>query len=246
MAAISDPEALVEKREVEKKRRDGAIVSEDLLDYAEFHHLGMIIRKNWEPAFRPIFEDKRRFEVSIGILEDVRNAIAHSRPLLQFERDLVSGISGQIRNQVTIYRTRKDPPTQHYSVIESVRDNFGQNPLAYSTTPYVPQRLEVGDKVSFICQGSDERGREVEWLVRAAGPYPTSVRLSAPIGPAVPGAEARLELEITEAHVSEALYVDVSLRAVGARFHRHPAESTYSFFCDDSRTFLYAVNPPRD
>jgi len=73
-----------------------------------------------------VFDDKKRTEVYFGILEDFRNPSAHSRELATFERELLSGISTQLRNQVALYRTALDPANAHYPLIESIIDCFGQ------------------------------------------------------------------------------------------------------------------------
>ena len=57
-------------------------------------------------------------------LDNIRNAVGHSRPLLPFERDLLSGIAGQIRNQVTIYMSTQDEAGDIYPRIESVTDQI--------------------------------------------------------------------------------------------------------------------------
>ncbi len=50
-----------------------------------------------------MFKDKKRTEVHFGVVEDVRSTIAHSRDLMSFERDLLSGMSGQLLAQVSRY-----------------------------------------------------------------------------------------------------------------------------------------------
>ena len=59
---------------------------DDLLSYTEFYQLVDMIAKNWE-KFSPIFDDKAGTIAYLGSVEDVRNNIAHSRQLVQYERD---------------------------------------------------------------------------------------------------------------------------------------------------------------
>lgn len=46
--------------------------------------------------------------------EQLRNSVAHSRGILAFEEALLSGIAGQIRNQVTIFMSIQDPSGDYY------------------------------------------------------------------------------------------------------------------------------------
>jgi hypothetical protein len=47
-----DIQKLQERQVEEDKRRDGAVVSDDLLDYTETYHLTDLIEKNWESSSR--------------------------------------------------------------------------------------------------------------------------------------------------------------------------------------------------
>ena len=107
-----DEGRLRERQVEESKRRDGAAVSADLLDYTETYHLTGLIGRNWE-KFQPIFNDKARTLAFFGVIEDVRNSVAHSRDLVPFERDLISGIAGQIRNQVSLFRSSRTESTKY-------------------------------------------------------------------------------------------------------------------------------------
>ena len=162
-----DVAALERKREDDRRRRRGAIVDEHLASYLEFRELKEIILKRWDDGFDPVFGHKDRTEVLLTILGDVRNVIAHSRQLLPFEVDLASGISGRLRNQITIYRTSRRPADEHYPVIESVQDQYGQWGGDWVQTDIATTRLrlDVGDTVTFVCQGSDQQGRALEWLL---------------------------------------------------------------------------------
>lgn len=248
-AKLDDTTRLEGKQSEEAKRRDGALVSNDLLDYVEFHQLTGLILKDWD-AFKPIFDDKRRTETWFGALLDVRNAIAHSRRLLDYERHLTIGVSGQIRNQVTLYRTREQPSTAHYAVIERVQDNFGQVGLTeyelYCGGGQVAPRLEVGDTVTIECNGSDSRGREIEWIVRSQqmNDHITSFERAT-------GTSAVMTITVAEEHVGESLTVIVFVRPVGARFTRHnkPTEddhlgAIFNVAHDEALRLSYVVNPP--
>jgi hypothetical protein len=63
LAAAGSPDRapLEQKRTEENKRRDGAAVSSNLLDYTETYQLTNLVLKNWE-SFKPVFSDKARTE----------------------------------------------------------------------------------------------------------------------------------------------------------------------------------------
>ncbi|MGW2130596.1 hypothetical protein [Streptomyces coelicoflavus] len=226
-----DLERLREKQEEDRKRRDGAIINDDLLAYTELYSLTQIIEKNWE-SFKPAFGDSARTKVFLGILADFRNPVAHSRQLLPFERELLSGAAGQLRNQVSLFLSRDDGPHRYYPSIESVTDSFGH--LAGSSYDadrfHTGTRLNVGDRVAYHCMATDPRGREIIWRL-AIGSSTQQEEVAV-----VAGVPAELTWEVEERHVGEKRWVRISAAHVG-RFHRREG-------FDDDRFFTYNVNPP--
>ena len=237
--------ALEGKQGEESRRRDGAVVSTDLLDYTATYELTKLILKNWDAGFHSVFDDKKRTESFFAILEDVRNTIAHNRDLLAFERDLLTGIAGMLRNQVAIARSSSNRSMNYYPLIETVTDNFGNGPysLREALAGNLPDttRLEVGDELVFEGSASAIEGQEAIWKVfltpfsEPLGSYqvrPVNAR----------GNEVTLRLPITEDDIGETMKVRVLL-TTEARYHRHPVSYNLEAH-DDSREFLYAVNPP--
>jgi hypothetical protein len=90
-----DIQKLEAKRTEEDKKRDGITVSQDLLDYSEVYLLRKLIDKNWD-AVKPVLDDKKRTDVYLDIVLEVRNTIGHSRPVVSSERLLLAGAAGQI------------------------------------------------------------------------------------------------------------------------------------------------------
>jgi len=235
-----DVERLRQKQTEDRARRDGVLVSDDLLSYVEYHDLVKIVMSRWE-SFKPIFDDKKRTEVLLDIVADVRNAIAHSRALVAHERDLVSGVAGMLQNQVAIYRTEREPASAHYPLIESVSDSFGRQ----RPTPYDPSapgtRLELGQIVDFACRASDPRGRDLEWEL---GTYPGDpFNQPLPVRDSATGVSVVLRWTVDEADIGEYIAVFVQLRAAGARYRRR---NNAFGGVDDVAVFNYAVNPPAD
>src|SRR6202043_2622408 len=95
--------------------------------------------------------------------EHFRNAVMHSRELLPFERDLLSGISGEIRNLVAIHRSSMGPDSKYYPTVESVVDSFGNN--LGEGLQVVDTRVQTGTTVEFTCRAWDTTSRALTWTV---------------------------------------------------------------------------------
>lgn len=232
-AGAPEVKSLEKKRDEEKARRDGAVASQDLLDYTETYQLTHLIQKNWE-VFKPVFQDSKRTFVYFGILLDVRNTVAHSRDLLKFEKDLLAGISGQIRNQVALFRSEQDESTRYYPLFERIVDSFGtvgENTLADPPS----NRIDVGAELHFSGSAFGANGTPVTWKLQRTkrGKYVSTESMRI-------GTGDRLEYTyvISEEDVSEDLFIGVLL-SNDSPYHRHG--TSY----DDVRFFRYKVNPPR-
>ncbi len=108
-------------REQEAKQRVGHTLSGvNDLSYAFLGDLIDIIRArdHWKQFFEPVLGPYDEAFALLDILQTARRPIGHSRPLLPFEEDLISGIAGRIRNRVTIYLSDQDPDGNYYSRIE--------------------------------------------------------------------------------------------------------------------------------
>lgn len=89
------------------------------LGYSNLYDLIDIAAKNWAPLAAALGDRKRALPL-LDRADQLRNAVAHSRPLLPFEQDLLAGISGQIRNQVILYMSTQDAAGDIYPRIESI------------------------------------------------------------------------------------------------------------------------------
>jgi hypothetical protein len=224
-----DLPTLEERRVEEGKRSTGAVVDEDLLAYTHLRDLQEIVLRRWA-QFIPIFKDQSRFKVYAGRLDDFRNAPMHSRTLLPFERDLLSGIAGEFRNVLTLWRSERAPDMSWYPRIESIRDSLG-NTLAFNgPIVLVPARLQVGDVLTFRCIGWDPQDRELTWTLHAqAAQGPELDRQT--------GGEATLTWRVHAQHVAESSIVVIQMMS-GGKYHR------YLTGVDASVTAFYAVEPP--
>lgn len=225
---------LEQKRAEEDKRRDGVTVSQDLLDYTETHQLKTLIDKHWND-FQPVLDDKKRTSVYLDIMLDVRNAIAHSRPVVPSERLLLAGAAGQIQNQLSRYRSRSSGPDAYYASINYIRDSLGSSPLPEPFTseqPSIP-RLSIGQAIVFECSATDPQNREITWLFRLSdrGIAYKSIDLGT-----VLGTKFDHSWIVTEDCVGEEQLVTVSIQNATRHQRRNGV--------DDTWTFRYHVNPP--
>jgi hypothetical protein len=173
-----DEARLKARRDEERNRRPGAMVDDDLLAYTEFYELREIIVGNWE-KFGAVWRSKRYFEAVFDRLADFRNPDAHSRSLLPFEEHLVFGLSGEIRNTITMFRSAVAMTGEHYPIIELIEDSLGNRfapSLAQQTGSgfVVPATFAVGEVVTFRMKAWDPEGRDLRWTVTFVGRQPSS------------------------------------------------------------------------
>lgn len=219
----------------EKKRRAPALVSEDLLAYTHLYELRTLIEKSW-PKFKVALGDslggKTEFAVMMDKVEDFRNAPAHSRELLPFERAMLEGISGEIRTKVTRHLSEQSADSMHYPIIEYIRDSFGNTPRKLDPEPlgslHTEMHLEVGQHVEFECRAWDPQGRELTWV--------WGVGLNVERGGTAKGTSATFSWSPTEKDVGRycAIFIQITSSGPYHRFSNH----------DQSIAFVYTVDPP--
>jgi hypothetical protein len=219
---------LKEKRREDIAKRRGTAVNEDLLAYTEFTQLQQIILDNWS-KFAVALGKQKYIAAYFDRLNAFRNPAMHSRPLREFERDLVNGIVGELRNLVVLYRSSQGPDMEYYPKIEQVTDSFGNNP----GTGLESGRLKVGDQVKFQCRGWDPQDRNLTWELRIG-----RTGIDFKVTTEAHGAEATLTLDITKRMVQERLHIEISMMS-DSQYHRH---GFYDELCD----FYYAVDPPAE
>lgn len=207
------------------------------LSYANYYDLLTIAGKYWDPL-APALGKRATAMAFLDRLKGLRNSVGHSRPLNPFERDLMSGIAGQIRNQVIIYMTSQDDAGDLYPRIESVTDSFGRRIESdtantemagnVDTKPYV--LVHPGDQVTFECFGLDPQGRTLEWAL--TNPWPGDW-----VTGELPGASTELAWTVLDSDVSEVRTIGIHMRAVGTPYHRW---GSY----DHRAGFAFRVRPP--
>lgn len=236
-----DVAKLEERQNEERRRRDGVVISDDLLNFTETYHLITLIERNWD-QFKPVFDNKARTTTYFDLIADFRNSIAHSRELVPFERELLSGIAGQLRNQVALFRSAADQSAKYYPLIEEVKDSFGAIGLKLQPMyqSFTVNRIDVGHVLGFVGSAFNARGNTVRWLLRGRGkPYGSWEEMDAPVAS---GDDVIFEYVVTEEDVSESFELTIEIRT-DSKYRR---SSGIRGGIDDSRTFRYSVNPPDD
>ena len=207
------------------------------LAYANFYDLVGFAEKHWAPLAAALGEKKSVLPL-LERFKGLRNAIGHSRPLLTFEQELMSGIAGQIRNQVTIFMSAQDDAGDIYPRIESITDSFGRRiessvvsgEIAGSVTTYDID-VHPGDAVTFTCQGVDPQDRDLSWEL--IGPtHGAGMNTSA-----LSGQAALLVWAVSDADVRETASVEIFLNARDSRYRR------FGHF-DHRAYFTFRVRPP--
>lgn len=228
--------ALEDKRQIEIKRRaarGAASVPTNLIAYAEFTQLTRLVTRYWEDL-APALGVKREITVLLDRFEALRNAVAHSRELLPFEQDLLSGIAGEIRNRVTIYVSSQDPSGEYFARIESVTDSLGnttENAVqeADGMTLSTGTTLHPGQTLVYRCYGTDPQGRSLRWWMLT----PKGERSDL-----VVGRDVDLPWEVTDADVGIRSTLTIYMASDGPH-HRSGGPSGY----DHAASFYYRVLP---
>ncbi|MEV0949031.1 hypothetical protein [Promicromonospora sp. NPDC050249] len=220
----------------EVARRPGVVAVPSVgLEYSELYELIQIAERHWEPLSGALGK-KAKVVTLLEHFERVRNSASHSRELMPFERDLMSGISGEIRNKVTLHMTSTAPDGDPYPRIESVVDSFGDS------IDIVPQLSEIagkswryvivqpGDSVTFTCVGVDAQGRDLEWELRStkSGGSDQAVSRS--------GEPVELTWRVQEADIVESNAINIQMSVKGATYHRANGFDHRVFF-------MYRVRP---
>jgi|ERR1035437_1101367 hypothetical protein len=152
-----------ERREIEEKKQKFGTPEKRLLYYSDFYDLASIIDKNWNDKFKEALGDKATILLFLKILDDFRNPDAHRRELLPHQKHLIIGISGEIRNRIILYRSKKETGEDYFPRIESVRDNLGNLCTPDKMVSDNNLILRPGDKLTFVVTATDPLGEELEY-----------------------------------------------------------------------------------
>lgn len=135
-----------------------------LLNYCNFIDIITIISTHWNNQFEVAFGDFENIKAYLRTLQKFQNPDAFNRPLLSFEKHFILGVTGTIRNNISVYRTWKEVGKEGFPIIDSVKDNF-----ANLWTMGAPKKLKtqlslsVGDMLEFVVLGSHPNDEELQY-----------------------------------------------------------------------------------
>ncbi len=204
------------------------MVPSDLIEFTELAELRSIIMANWS-AFEPALLDEDTTRVYLDRMIAIRHPDAHVRGLLPFEEQLASGMSGLVRNLVATYRSRMDPVSGLWPIVESITDSFG-NTKTHGDLYSFPSLavVRVGEKVTFRCRASDPDGLQLHWDCRGTRPWQLLGQQD--------GHEVEFEWSVNALNIGEGTAIEIRLWS-DRQHHRHGA-------IDEEHRFVYTVIPP--
>lgn len=156
-----------DRKAIEAKRQESGVVEERILYYADFYDIKTILQKNWGRVseFPTALGEWKTMEVWLSELEKLRDPDAHRRELLPHQKNLVLGITGEIRTRLIRYRSKQETTEDYFPRIESARDSLGN-----IWTPESPSRelrtsmvLRVGDRIDFVITATDPLGENLHY-----------------------------------------------------------------------------------
>lgn len=226
-------------RKAEADKRGVLVENDSLLDYTMTAELGKLIVNNWN-RFSDIFKDENEFKWLMAVVQNVRNTIAHSRPLLPFERDLLSGAAGKVNHMVALHRSKAGTSESYYPLIERLRDNLGNDWMAWDGDPStVGGRLDVGARLLIQGASTPVRGKKLIWqLWREPHGNLYGIPDRDP-DDSLEGESVEFHYEVGPDDVSEKFSLAIALRTSSsyARYMK------YAGVYDDVKHMQFAVNP---
>lgn len=157
------------KRTIEQKKNDGFLFEKRIIFYADFDDLGLIIDTNWE-HFLPVLKDKKRFQVFFKEVAQFKNAIKNGNTLIKSQENLLSGITMDLKNGITIYNNKKNLVDDYFISIQKISDNLGTSWTKSNSEEQRNPILKVGDTYELLVEANDPKDRKIEYqLVHFSG-----------------------------------------------------------------------------
>lgn len=200
-------------------------------DFLELEDVRAIINKNWSLFEIALGPDKTHFNAFMERFQRLRNPDAHGRALRPFERSLLVGIAGDIRNRVTIYRSENDPMGDPYPRIERVVDSLGNSMLLPVPGGSIPvtvtgMQVKLGQELIYDCSAWNPGSGRLLWTLQSHDGESASAT----------GENVQLRYTVLEDDVSEAFRIGIKMRS-DRKYHRADG-------LDGIGSFQYIVRPP--
>jgi len=227
LGVTSDRQAGWERRrDDERKQRTAGAIEERILYYADFSDLFPIIKKNWDPDFKSCFGDQNELRVYMDKLADFRNPDAHSRQLLPVEQQLVGGMTGELRQKITLFLSKGGggPEREHFARIEEVSDSFGNRGTGQASgggNTSTNLTLRPGDVVVFRGHAWDPEDSPLHWSLFFAATS-TFVKID--------GNAIEYTWAISEDDISDQSYVSFTIESERKYRRRRVGDDDLNFF----------------
>jgi len=139
---------------------------EKLIQYAQFNDIRKILKDNWNKDFQNTFGDQDIMNSYLKIIEEYRDPSSRRRELFVYQKHLILGISGEIRNKISIALSAAETGKEVFPRIESVKDNLGG-----LWTPGKPRKVKTkqvvnaGDTLEYIVTANDPMEADLEYRI---------------------------------------------------------------------------------
>lgn len=190
-----------------------------LIDFINFIDIKTILKKHWESEFQVVLGKWEETAVFLDILDAFHQSDANNRQLITYQKHLILGICGSLRNKLVTFRSWKDHAHGGFAVIESVMDNFGN-----IWTPSHPKKvrsnitLREGDILEFVINAKDAEDRDIEYRV-----FPEKWTTSNVI-----------QVPLQKRHTGKDVNVHIAIRS-------ESKQHAYPLGYDDRVTFVYDI-----
>lgn len=237
------------RAETDTDSRAGRQSNARLLDQLDFKLLLNIIELHPTELMSVLGDDQDIVRAFFRVLLRYRNCVAHSRPLLPFERAHVQSIATEFLNNIALHHSETQSATTFYPHITSATDECGRTGLAglglwggsgyHAVTPPLP-RLRAGAQMVFTCRAVDPAGRRLYWSVNNT--------LAAEFDDTSPSSESEAEVSVPwtppPGLYGETVAVTIRMRSE-SDYHCVAPDPIYAGDpFDDSVIFHYSINPP--
>jgi hypothetical protein len=209
------------RKENDSERHQATTTEEHLINYADIDDLRQILLSNWEGDFVDALGDFKTIDVFLEILSRFRNPDIHRRPMLTFQKHLLLGISGDIRNKLTVFRSLQELNREGFPRLESVRDNLGNIWVpGKSVRIKSGMNLHVGDLLEYVVTATDPQDGDLFYSINGKSWSQGNV----------------LTIAVEPRHISKETVFSIMVRSE-RKFHAFP--NGY----DDRVAFEYQVFP---
>jgi len=177
-------------------QKNPAQVKELPVFYAPLKDIRDLINQHWEKEFYAVFGDNELMAAYLKILRNFRDPDIARRELFIFEKHLVLGVTGDIRNRIANHRSFMELGKAGFPRIESIKDNYGNVwTVGKPTRLKTPTSLRVGDVIEFVITAIDPEQGALQYRIMGFK-WESGNILRLPVEENLIGAETKINLTI--------------------------------------------------